>query len=477
MPPTLDELDDFLSGKADEKTRQRIGDALCTPGDPLRLFVEGARAHAEALTSWPDTIDANVDILAQVQDALLKTNRVTGWQWIAFIVTHLAVWVMWCLVLCSSIDSLFSVPVLGIWLGTGICAVGCLSEAMLTVRRRQPTQGTAWEALSGATAGAMPFFILLLVLVWVVFPLAASLITRHLARTILRGFTLATLLIAFGGSVFGLMHGFGLRSRFSAGNVMPGTLILRWASLSFGNSGGAWVLAVTVGAFWGIKWVETIFAFFTIVTTLTSAILCLEQDYVRSTYRQAGLACLAGTSLGSIIGAYLGLAIYGSPAPPIVVFELILGSAWGGGAISFACTLWVGFRDWQKLFTIVARMSAARILALLAMRGVAIICDVLQGFDKVTGILQSLPMTVSALVTGAYLGWSGKWLAVIPTRWRLSVVGTWHQWTTTNQDKTPTVGSVPVAQQMLNALVLQIFHVYRVMIDAFMTLCSEHVPT
>jgi len=58
---TLDELDDFLCGKADEETRRRIGSELLDPTSRLRQFVEGVRTLAEDLTGWRGTNDDRSD--------------------------------------------------------------------------------------------------------------------------------------------------------------------------------------------------------------------------------------------------------------------------------------------------------------------------------------------------------------------------------------------------------------------------------
>jgi len=57
--PTLDELDDFLSGQADDETRERIGNQLLDPASPLRQFVEAVRDRSEELTGWDKTNDAS----------------------------------------------------------------------------------------------------------------------------------------------------------------------------------------------------------------------------------------------------------------------------------------------------------------------------------------------------------------------------------------------------------------------------------
>lgn len=55
--PTLDELDDFLCGMADEETRDRIGRELLDPDSRLHHFVEGVRRLAEGMTGWSGTDD------------------------------------------------------------------------------------------------------------------------------------------------------------------------------------------------------------------------------------------------------------------------------------------------------------------------------------------------------------------------------------------------------------------------------------
>lgn len=55
--PLLDDLGDFLCGRADLETRERIGALLDDPNSFLRQFIEGARVRAEALTGWTGTSD------------------------------------------------------------------------------------------------------------------------------------------------------------------------------------------------------------------------------------------------------------------------------------------------------------------------------------------------------------------------------------------------------------------------------------
>lgn len=52
--PLLDEFDDFLCGRADPETRERIGRMLADPQSDLRRLIEAARSRAERLTGWSE---------------------------------------------------------------------------------------------------------------------------------------------------------------------------------------------------------------------------------------------------------------------------------------------------------------------------------------------------------------------------------------------------------------------------------------
>lgn len=55
--PLLDDLGDFLCGRAELETRERIGALLDDPNSFLRQFIESPRVRAEALTGWTGTRD------------------------------------------------------------------------------------------------------------------------------------------------------------------------------------------------------------------------------------------------------------------------------------------------------------------------------------------------------------------------------------------------------------------------------------
>ena len=473
MRATLDELDDFLGGRADDGTRRRIAAQLLNPESPLRLFVEGARGRAEDLTGWPGTYDGDADTLAQVRDALRRANRVGPGRWIVYFLSHSLFWLVWTMIWAFAIALVSDRPLVGLLLASSGCLGGYALDVRGTVKRGRPSAGTLWEAMAGAVAGTFPFAAAGAFLV----VLAVLFIPERLWTSIAIWLFVAGGLGSFVGSVFGLMSGWGLQGRLRAGKVTMAFVLARWVFLSFSYSGVAWTPAFIAGVLFGPHAGEIVLYVVSLSMTAVAMPVSLEADETRSTFRQAALASLAGGLLGLIPGVLLALEQHALLTLGLPPWKFLLGSVWAFSAVSCVDTLWSGFESWQRTFRLYSRVVATFVLALpaivvvIAALGILIELRILP-----TKFFDPLAIVAIGGLIGVYLAWTERWVVIVPRRLRTWLVGQWREWSTDEQRRDEHVGGRARALiRLARSPVVAILRVYGALIDAGLAAYSERL--
>jgi hypothetical protein len=471
MRPTLDELDDFLCGKADEETRQRIGTDLLNHESPLRLFVEGSRTLAENLLGGEKTDDGGIEIRAQVQAALLRRNKVGNWQWIIYFVTHSIVWLISIIALFLGTVIIFNIRYEGLWIGVGICTIGFALDVSMAVRRKRPSQGTVWESLQGAILGISPWGIALLAVEILSFCISISPVVLSCIRPIL---SLMILISGFGCSVFGLIHGFGLRAKVAAGKTTMARVLLHCISAVFADSGSIWIVALLCGVAFGLESLKVILFLFTTGLIIGNILDSPKKDYTQPMDRFAGIIGLVGTLSGMSIGLFIEMTSYGSHS--ISSWDFILGSAWCVGSMSFASALWLRIHGWEKLLDNILHLLAAIILGVaVPLPFVVFMAHVHSLFGRMPWLHDYLEPVLFLMLTaiGTYLGFTDKWLYVLPKNPQVWLHQNWTRWIADEQHEILTRVRMHTALFAPHAVVAQVSRDYRIMVDAFIALRSE----
>ena len=469
MRPTLDELDDFFSGRADEETRYRIGSELLDLESPLRLFVEGARSRAERLTGWIGTDDGDEGILEKIQATLLERNRVSITRWIAYFLTHVSFWVVWIEPLAIILAALFMPRSQGsfhfaTWLASIVCVVGCATDLSVALSRRRPSAGTLWEAIAGGIATIGVFVIGGL---GVMVTLQSAGLGMYM-DSVMRWVVLATGPATFLGSLTGVTTGFGVRGMVQTGRLTMKELPIRCGLLTFAHSGAGWILAIIVAVCAGFVQGEVVLYGLTIVVAMINTLSWWGKEVKRSEYLRIALASLAGAIIGCGFGTIFRLLM---PTVGVAFGEWALGAGWFLGSVSCANALWFGYRNWEKKFVVVVRVFVALVLANLI---IAIISQLLSMFGSL--YILSLPwwtflaVLVPAYAVGAYLGWTGSWLAVVPSGLRLSCSRRWTHWTAGGDQEDAPGTRLGVVTQIIVSPAAGVLRTYGSMVDTFVSL-------
>jgi len=425
MRPTLDELDDFLSGQADEVTRERIGGDLLTPESPLRLSLEGARIRAEGLTGWTDAYDGEAGDLARIAEAVRHRSTASMKAWSAFVASHIAYWLFWAAAwMLLTFDVSESVP-LSVLAGPGIWLAALVLGLLGAKRRGRPWIGSLWEAIIG-TYAAWPF----LVLDQVVRLLDSNSIgLAHVVATLRYATAIGIVGTSFLGSLTGLYFGFGLRGRLAAEKLTLRQVATQWLflTISYSSFGGliaslAWLAGNHEAAIpWAIGGI--------LAAGWIASVMSIKQESLHASPIQVAIALVTGIAIGLPLGAWLGFLeqVPGSSDFVVAAWTAVLGGYMGTWSCGFA--VWFGFEAWKKEAGFVLRLYLGGGAGLLLVHYIGF--PILGALERNAVLPTSPGLAFLVLVTftgaGIYLGMSDKWMLAVPRGVRVWFESGWQR--------------------------------------------------
>jgi len=274
----------------------------------------------------------------------------------------------------------------------------------------------------------------------------------------------------FGGALFGLFRGFGLRARVAAGKTTLKEPVLSWVVATFSDSGWWWFVALLVGVPFGMGTLKTFLFFLT-------ACSCMRNALDSAHPRRRNVRVILGAVVGAFVGvggtAILYVGGYNRLWAGTATWQVLLGSAWCFGAVCFTVGTWLHAGRLRPFLEEFLRHLLGAMLGLVACVIVAAV--VLHSWER---FAESWPflldfIMIVCVVVGYYLGYSGKWMVLVPRaplKWLREM---WTQATEGEEGRTGRAEGLRIALLSPRSFVAEAALDYRIMTDTVVSALPE----